>query len=740
MSTKVSDFTLQIQGIDCAGCAKSIETGVSQLPGVAECSLNFSTEKLRVSGSVEQGRVIERVRELGYNVVEPSANKPAATPPKLNFFQFMWQRGETRLALLGAVLILPGLIFSELLGRHHPLIDLASIGALLTAGWPIARSAWRTVRISREININVLMTIASIGAVLIGAYTEAGMVMVLFALGEALEGFTAARSRNAIRSLMELMPERATRLTRRDGHDHKEQVEIRSLQVGDLVLVKPGERIPMDGRVQAGASSVNQAPITGESRLIEKTAGADVFAGSINGEGALEIAVTHLAEENVISRMIKMVEEAQEKRAPAQRFVDRFARYYTPAVVVLAALVALVPPLLFGQPFLNPDADTFGWLYRGLALLIVACPCALVISTPVSIISAISNAARNGVLFKGGAYVEALSNIRAIAFDKTGTLTQGRPAVVGVRSLACAGPANDPCQECNDLLALAGAVERNSEHPLARAIVAESAQRGVHDKYPSAGQVTAVVGQGVSGQVAGREVMLGSHTYFDRAIPHADIHCRAAKDAADQGQTPILVSAGGDYLGTITVADTVRQSSQETMALLKQAGLEHLVMLSGDNASAARSIAHRVGVTDVRAELLPEDKVTAVEALQADYGSVAMVGDGINDAPALARADVGIAIGGAAGGTAQAIETADITLMSDDLRQLPFAYRLSRAAMHTIRVNVALSIGIKLVFLLLVLLGAGTMWMAVLADMGTSLLVTLNGMRLLRRPKPGHNS
>jgi Cd2+/Zn2+-exporting ATPase len=737
MSTTETDFTLQIEGIDCAGCAKTIETGVGQLPGVTTCTLNFATEKLLVTGSVAQARVIERVRELGYDVVEPSAGEGAITPPHLNFFQFMWQRRETRLALLGALLILPGLIAGELLGRHHPLIDLASIGALLTAGWPIARSAWRTVRISREININVLMTIASIGAVLIGAYTEAGMVMVLFALGEALEGFTAARSRNAIRSLMALMPERATRLTRRGDHEHKELVEIGHLQTGDRLLVKPGDRIPMDGRVLAGASSVNQAPITGESQLIEKTAGAGVFAGSINGQGALEIEVTHLAEDNVISRMIKLVEEAQEKRAPAQRFVDQFARYYTPAVVVLAALVALVPPLLFGQPFLNPDAQTFGWLYRGLALLIVACPCALVISTPVSIISAISNAARNGVLFKGGAYVEALSKIRTIAFDKTGTLTQGRPAVVGVRSMACTGLAGELCPACDDLLALAGAVERHSEHPLARAIVAESAQRGVYDKYPAADQVTAVVGRGVSGQVAGREVMLGSHTYFDRAIPHADVYCQAANNAAAHGQTPILVSAAGSYLGTITVADTVRQSSREAISLLKQTGLEHLVMLSGDNVATAQAIAGQVGVTDVRAELLPEDKVAAIAALQAEYGPVAMVGDGINDAPALATAQVGIAIGGAAGGTAQAIETADITLMSDDLRRLPFAYRLSRATMRTIWVNVALSIGIKLVFLLLVLLGVGTMWMAVLADMGTSLLVTLNGMRLLRRPKPG---
>ena len=737
MTNPESPLILQITGMDCAGCAKTIEVSLSQMEGVATCQLNFTTEKLTLTGSISRQAAIERIEALGYQVASPAAPSeadPESNPP-LHWLQFLWQRQNTRLALLGAVLILPGLIFSELMGREHWLINLASVAALGTAGLPVAGSAWRSLRFSREININVLMTVASIGAVIIGAYTEAGMIMVLFAIGEAMEGYTAAKSRKAIQSLMAVRPNRATRLLP-DGD--QETVVVEMLQRGDLILIKPGERIPMDGRVRSGQSAVNQAPITGESRLIEKEPGQTVFAGSINGAGALEVEVTQLVQDNVISRLIRMVETAQERRAPAQRFVDQFARYYTPAVVVLAALVALIPPLFFGQPFLNPNPEATGWLYRGLALLVVACPCALVISTPVSIISAISNGARNGVLFKGGVHLETLSKIKAMAFDKTGTLTQGSPAVVSIRSLACTEATTGPigqCLACDDVLALANAIERYSEHPLAQAITGESAQRGLDRKYPPAKDVTALTGQGISGHVAGREVVLGSHAYFDRHVDHTAHHCQAANSDAGQGHTPIMVSAGGAYLGTITVADTVRETSREAVALLKRTGLKTLAMLTGDAAPTAKLVAEQVGLTDIRADLLPQDKVAIVEALQRQHGPVAMVGDGINDTPALATADVGIAIAddrASPGTTSQAMETADITLMGHDLRHLSFALRLSRATMQTIRFNVALSIGIKLAFLVLVLLGAGTMWMAVLADMGTSLLVTLNGMRLLR--------
>jgi Cd2+/Zn2+-exporting ATPase len=737
MTTNGSTYTFTISGMDCAGCARTIESGVAKLPGVQSCELNFTTERLRISGAITPEQVVARVRDLGYTIAEaaPEPAAPVAPPSAPSFLDFMWARLETRLALLGALLVLPGIVLHELLGWDALWIDLLALLAMALTIGPIARSAWRSLTISRELNINALMTIAAVGAVIIGAYVEAGLVMVLFALGEALEGYTATRARHAITSLMEVVPQTALRLgTTCCGSGCEERVAVADLQVGDLIVVRPGERIPMDGTVRAGFSAVNQAPITGESRLIEKEPGAQVFAGSINGEGSLEVTVTHRAADNTIARMIRLVQEAQERRAPVQRFVDQFAKYYTPAVVLLALLVATVPPLLFGQPFWNPSPETFGWLYRGLALLVVACPCALVISTPVSLVSAMSAAAKQGVLIKGGAYLEALSKVQVVAFDKTGTLTAGRPTVVAVRAVNCITPdaeALGSCAACDDVLALAGAVERRSEHPLAHAIINASTQRGLDARLPAVEHVQALVGRGIVGLVDGREVMVGSHRHFDSAIAHLPAHCHAATQDAALGHTPVMVSVAGDYIGTITLADTVRTGSREAVTTLKALGLRAVVMLTGDQRATAERIGADVGVTAVHAELLPAQKVAAVEALQRQYGAVAMVGDGINDTPALATANVGIAIGGAHGGTNQAMETADVTLMSDDLRQLPFAIELSRAAMRTVRVNILFSIGIKLVFLVLVLLGMGTMWMAVLADMGTSLLVTLYGMRLL---------
>lgn len=733
MTEQTNTFQFQINGLDCAGCAQSVETAVSQLAGVSQCSLNFTTAKLSVTGNVNAAAIADKVRALGYTVAERDLGDVAAPPEPLpNFGRYLWQRQETRFALAGLLLILPGLLWTELLGRESLLVDLLSSFALLAAGWPVALSAWRAL-LNRDININVLMTLAAIGAVVIGAYTEAGMVMVLFALSEALEGYIGNRARHAIRSLLSTTPSEATLIARNATLVPTQQIPISQIAIGDRLRVRPGERIPMDGYVHAGQSTVNQAAITGESMPLDKQPGDEIFAGSINGESVLELTVTRLAADNTISRMIRLVEEAQEQRAPVQRFVDQFARYYTPTVVVLAALVASLPPLFFDQPFWNPAPDTFGWFYRGLALLVVACPCALVISTPVSLISAITNAARHGVLFKGGAFLEALSRVRAIALDKTGTITAGTPAVVAIRSLECAEMRpmrSDDCAACDELLALASAVEVQSEHPLARAVVNASKARGLDQRYAPADGVTALTGRGVTGTVAGRQVTIGSHAYFDATFGHASDHCTAATEDAARGYTPLLVSVDGTYHGAIAVADTVRTSSRTAVEQLKAAGVDTVVMLTGDNAGAAQTIGAQVAVTDVRAELLPADKLTAIRELQAAHGSVAMVGDGINDAPALAAANVGIAIGGATG-TAQAMETADVTLMSADLRQLPFAVRLSHAAMHTIRTNVVLSIGIKLAFLVLVLLGWGTMWMAVLADLGTSLLVTLNGMRLL---------
>jgi len=739
--------------MDCADCARSLEKGVGKLDGIASCQISFTTETLRVQGDAAPETIIARVQELGYDVADPAnaqSDQPADLPPA-SFLRYMWWRRDTRVALLAVLFVLPGLIFDELLpglGIESPIIAILSIIALVIAGTPIFKSAWTAVRINHEININVLMSIAAVGAVLIGAYTEAAMVMVLFVLAEAIEGYTADRARQNIRGLMALAPNEATVIRAcidcaghlgQDGYEggpcpfcglEEQRVPITALQIGETIIVKPGERVPMDGRLLSGHSAVNQAPITGESIPVEKAPGDEVFAGSINGQGTLEIEVTHLAADNTISRLIKMVEEAQDKRAPTQRFVDQFAKYYTPAVVAVAALVAIIPVVFFDQVLVDPVDATAGWLYRALALLVVACPCALVISTPVSIVSAISNGARNGVIFKGGAHLEELSRVRAVAFDKTGTLTQGEPAVVAVQSAYCDLSAVELCVHCDEFLALASAVERRSEHPLAQAVVTKAEEQGVNGRYAAADNVQSLTGRGVTGLVNGRSVTIGSHTFFDDHETH-QIHRQALADADAQGHTTMLVSQDGEYQGYLAVADTVRPSSKQAIAELKQLGINHLVMLTGDNEATAQKVGAEVGVTEIRANCLPEDKVTAVTQLRAQYGHVVMVGDGINDAPALASANIGIAIGS----TAQAMETADITLMRDSLLPLPFAIKLSRAAMRIIWVNVALALGLKFAFFLLVLVGLGTMWMAVLADMGVSLLVTLNGMRLLRHPK-----
>ncbi len=758
--TTTPEQRFTITGLHCADCARTVETGVGRLPHVRQAALNFTTGTLRVEGDVEPERVVARVRELGYDVGDArleirdtSSEGDSSLVSRISYlvspslFRYLWQQTDTRLALLAALLVLPGLLFDELLpglGVESPLFAAMSVLAMLIAGTPITRSAVAALRVNREITINLLMTIAAAGAVIIGAYTEAGLVMVLFALGEALEGYTAARARDAIGGLTALAPTEATLLN--DGRERR--VPVAELRVSDRIAVLPGERLPMDGRVLAGASAVDQAPITGESRPVDKAPGDEVYAGSVNGPGALEVEVTRPAQDNTISRMIRLVAEAQDGRAPAQRFVDRFARVYTPLVIVVALLVAVVPPLFFGQPFWNPAPDAQGWLYRALALLVVACPCALVISTPVTLISAISNAARHGILFKGGVHLEELSRIRAFAFDKTGTITRGRPAVVAVQTTNCGDTRYEirdtseeapselvtrnsylvsECDACDDLLALAAAVERRSEHPLAAAVVAEATARGVGERYPAGEQVTAHSGRGISGHVDGHPVTLGSHAWFEDDPGHDPHHAAiAAADAA--GLTTMLLSHGDAYRGYIALADTTRPGAAEALAELREMGARSLVMLPGDHAATAQRIGDEVGLSDVRAGLLPAGKVDAVRRLRAEHGRVAMVGDGINDTPALAAASVGLAMGR----TAQALETADVVMLGDDLRQLPFAVRLARRAMNTVRFNVAFSIAIKALFFVLVLLGSGSMWLAVLADVGTSLLVTANGMRLLR--------
>ena len=726
----MSEKTYTVAGMDCAECARTVENGVRRLDGVKEVRVDFATSKLVLDGEIEPNALRQRLEALGYGLADAAeARTQTAQLAQPNFLRFLLSRSETRLALIGGAVILIGLILS-LIGLPDGLTRAVFIIATLIALYPIARSGLNNLLINHDFNINLLMTIAAVGAILIDETLEAATVIFLFAIGEALEGYTADRARNSIRSLMSLAPARALRL--RDGRE--EDVAVEQLAVGDHILVRPGDRIPMDGEVTGGESSIDQAPVTGESVPVQKTTGDVVYAGTINGAGALELRVTHRSDDNTIQRIIRMVEEAQGARAPSQRLIDQFARIYTPAVVAIAAVVALVPPLLFNAPFYDLPDGTHGWLYRALSLLVIACPCALVISTPVTVISAITAAARRGVLIKGGAHLEALGRLRALAFDKTGTLTHGKPVVTALRASDC--PDGAPCPQCDDVLALAAAVERRSAHPLARAVVDAAQARGLDAVYAPAEAVESLAGMGVRGRVDGRMVTIGSHDLFDSQHPHSDALCAEAHEAEARGQTTMMVSDGERVRGYLAVADAVRDESADVIGELRALGLT-TIMLTGDHAAVGQAVGARTGVDQVRAGLLPADKVDAVRGLLDAHQQVGMVGDGINDTPALAAATVGVAMGGA--GSAQALETADVALMADDLRQLPFAVRLSRFARQIIKQNVIISFGIKLLFVVLALFGVTSLWAAVAADMGTSLLVTLNGTRPVRfeqKPKP----
>ncbi len=763
---------LRITGMDCADCALKLEKGIAQLEGVTECRVNFGTAKMEIAGDLDEIAIAGRIQALGYGLTAPD-EQYGPRSRRRQLLDLLRQPRNT-FTLIGAGFIAVAFLLEWLAPPYAWLNLPLSTMFFLTGGlfglyFP-ARAGWMALRSGQGLDMNVLMTIAAVGAFAIGEYGEAATVIVFFSLGEALEGYTMERARDSIRSLTQLAPAEATVLRPcmdcqgcqgrelPDGSgpyqsgpcpwcgEHEQTVPVEALAVGDRIIVKPGERIPMDGQVLSGRSAVNQAPITGESIPLEKSPGDEVFAGTINGDGALEIEVTRLAADNTLSRLIYLVEEAQAQKTPAQRFVDKFARIYTPAVVIGAALVAVGPPLLFGQPFLDPAPTgaeaggwwgvEHGWLYRALTLLVIACPCALVIATPVAVVGAISAAARRGVLIKGGAYLEALGRVKVIAFDKTGTLTEGQPTLVEIACADnCCAEARSvdllaDCDHCDEMLALAAAVERHSTHPLAQAITTAAEARAVPRLM--AQSITNLPGQGVQGRIDHRLVTIGSHGLLHSDNPEvADFHRQIARAEAN-GQTTMLVRENDTLRGFLAVSDPPRPASRAAIAALKELNVSHTVMLTGDNPTVAGAIGRQVEVDEIRAGLLPTDKVTAVRELVKTYGdTVAMVGDGVNDAPALAAASVGIAMG--AGGTAQALETADVALMADDLTQLPVAIRLGRRAIGTIQFNIWFALIIKAIFLTTAVLGLATLWMAVFADMGASLLVTLNGMRLLRQ-------
>lgn len=589
--------------------------------------------------------------------------------------------------------------------KSWPVIALA-IASMALGGRETLRKGFIALK-TLTLNINFLMTIAIVGAAAIGEWPEGAMVVFLFGVAEMIEAFSLEKARNAIRSLMELSPELATM---KNEAGEWQEVQAAQVKVGNIVRVRPGERIPLDGKLTAGSSTVNQAPITGESMPVSKAVGDQVFAGTVNEKGSFEFEVTANTGQTTLARIIRAVQQAQGQKAPTQRFVDKFSRYYTPTVVVLALLIAAIPPLFFGQAF-QP------WLYKALVLLVIACPCALVISTPVTVVSALASAAKRGILVKGGVYVEKGRRLGILALDKTGTLTHGAPKVTDVVSLNGTPEA--------EVKRLAASLDAPSEHPVASAIVA-----GYEGEPEPVTDFESITGRGVKGRLGGKLYFIGNHR-----LAHEESHCSPEVEAIlerleKEGKTVVILADEDKPLGVIAVADTLRETSVQAIKDLHELGVKTL-MLTGDNETTAKAIARQVGIDDARGDLLPEDKLKIIEELIAKDAHVGMVGDGINDAPALAKADIGFAMGAA--GTDTAIETADVALMQDDLRKIPEFIRLSRKASAVLKQNIAFAIGIKVVFFGLAFFGIATLWMAVFADMGASLLVVGNGLRLLRQ-------
>jgi Cd2+/Zn2+-exporting ATPase len=696
-----AESVFRIDGMDCRDEVAILERRLKNLPGIEELVPDLVGQRVRVrydAAKLSTSVIVEAVAQTGMRAWlehEQSVGHTAAATAR------------QALVVFSGVSLAAGMA-GEWFGAPQLAAQAAYLGSILTGGIYTARRAWAATRVM-SLDINVLMLVAVLGAIVIGEWSEGAAVTFLFAFAQILEARTMDRARNAIRALMDLTPPEA--IVRRNGAEVRVLAE--DVKLGEILLVKPGEKIPLDGIVVSGSSPVNQAPITGESLPVEKAPGHDVYAGTINGYGALDIRVTHLRQDSTLARIISLVELAQSQRAPSQAFIERFARYYTPAVILIAIGIAAVPPLLLGQPFLT-------WFYRALVLLVISCPCALVISTPVSVVSAIAAAARKGVLIKGGVHLERTGTIRCVAFDKTGTLTKGAPHVVEVIPLNGA--------PSRDVLEVAASLEARSEHPVARAILARAVEYGV--AWPESSEFQSIPGRGAEAVVGGQRALIGNHRLIEeRGLCNAEIHSRLDVLAAS-GRTAVLIARMDQPLGIIALTDQTREAAKDTVELLRRQNVKRVVMLTGDNRAAAEALAREIGIDQVHAELLPQDKVAAVHALRRQYGTVAMVGDGVNDAPALAAADVGIAMGAA--GTDAALETADIALMADELLKLPFALRLGRATLRNIQMNVTFSLALKAVFLALAIVGSATLWMAVVADMGASLLVIANGMRLLR--------
>lgn len=700
--------TLRVAGMDCPNEIKAIEQAVLPIPGVAAVSVNLVGGKATVShdGSVPHEKLIAAIGAAGLKAEldEPSSSDISGTD----------RRAHLMSVAASGILTGIGMVLEWTKAGPGWLAIGVFTCAIIVGWWFIMPKTIGALR-RLSLDMNVLMTVAVVGAMAIGQWSESASVVFLFSLAELLEGLSLGRARRAIQSLMQLSPNTAFL---KEG-DSLVEVPVEQVKVGDTIGVKSGSRVPLDGEILSGNSAINQAPITGESLPVEKKPGDTVFAGTINGEGSLSIRVTKISADTTLARIIHLVEEAQSQKAPSQRFVDAFAKYYTPAVFAIALLVWLIPPLFFAGAWL-------AWTYRALVLLVIACPCALVISTPVSIVSGLTALARHGVLIKGGAVLEAVGKLRALAVDKTGTITQGQPRVTRVVHLNSSSDAK--------LLRIAAAIDVHSEHPLAQAVVNHARAEGI--KFPVSESYRAQNGRGAEGVIDGHDYFVGNHRFTHELAVCSEEVERTLAEIEDQAQSVVVVGhkphAGckGEVLGVLAIGDTIRPNAEKAIRSLHDSGIAAVVMLSGDNQRTVNAIAKEAGIDEAFGDLLPEQKVERVRELMSRHKNVGMIGDGVNDAPAMATASVGIAMGAA--GTDTALETADMALMQDDLCKVADAIHLGRRTVRVIQTNIGFALGVKAIFLVLALSGHTSLWLAILADTGATLVVIANALRLLR--------
>jgi Zn2+/Cd2+-exporting ATPase len=690
---------IPVQGMDCSDCITVIEHSLGRMNGVLAVSVSYVAQNMRVEYDrhvVNRSALEKRIRNLGYEVPTEGVG---------NWYK---ENQEILFSFIAGLFVLVGWLGQTFLGLHELAAITLYIAAYFFGGWEISHHAWHALR-ERHFNTDLLMVTAAIGAAFLGAWAEGALLLFLFSLGHALEERALDRARSAVRALADLTPK--TALVRRDSVELELPVE--QVELNDVVIVRPGVRLPVDGQVLQGGSAVDQSPVTGESMPVEKVAGSQVFAGTINGEGALEVRTTRLARDSTLTRVMNMVEEAQTQKSPTQQITEKFSRIFVPGVLILDLLLIVVPPL-FGMPF----RDSF---MRAMTLLVAASPCALALGTPSAILAGIAQAARHGVLIKGGVHLENLGRIQAIAFDKTGTITQGKPEMTDLISLGAISG--------EEILRLAAAVESRSAHPLAQAVVRAAREQGL--ELPEVIDVSNTTGRGIQAQIDGKLVRVGNSKLFaesDLALPNSIQ--QTTSNLENDGKTVMIVSVDAEPIGIIAVADVLRVEVPEALAQLKDLGITHMIMLTGDNETVAARISEEAGLNEARADLMPENKLTAIRSLVQEYGAVAMVGDGVNDAPALANATVGIAMGGA--GTDVALETADVALMGDDLSKLPFAVGLGRATRAVIVQNLVIALGVIALLVVASVTGWIGIGIAVIFHEGSTVVVVLNSLRLLK--------